>query len=149
MAGIVSIENLKGLGDIVPGISKGISDLANGIRTAITGVDIQKQADLLAKLTELDAAAQNAQTELDKVEAASSSKFVAGWRPFVGWICGCALGFQYIIRPLALWFASIAFHVNLAMPALDLSEMMPVLIGMLGLGTMRTVEKIQGAQGNH
>lgn len=148
MAGIISVDSLKGLGDIVPGIAKGVSDLANGIRTAITGVDASKQADLLAKLTELDAAAQNAQAEIDKVEAASSSKFVAGWRPGLGWLIVAAMAMKYVLYPLASWIAAL-FGATLPPFPVDDAALYPLIVGLLGLGTMRTVEKVQGAQGNH
>jgi hypothetical protein len=143
MAGIFNLD-LSSVGGAVQGVSKGISDLANGIRTAITGVDTQKQADLLAKLADLDAAAQNAQAEINKVEAGSSRLFVAGWRPMVGWICAAIMAYNYIIRPLLGLIKSVP-----ALPQMNFEEIAPVLMGLLGLGTMRTVEKIQGAAGKH
>ena len=143
MAGIFNLD-LSSVGGAVQGVSKGISDLANGIRTAITGVDAQKQADLLAKLTEIDAAAQQAQMEINKVEASSSKLFVAGWRPFLGWVCGSIFAYNYLFRPLLGLIPGMV-----PLPMLDLAEISPVLMGLLGLGAMRTVEKVQGAQGNH
>ena len=83
------------------------------------------------------------QNEVNKVEAASSRLFVAGWRPFVGWICAAALGFQYIGRPLLAMGASMA-GVPVDMPAIEAGELLPLLLGMLGLGGLRTVEKVKG-----
>jgi hypothetical protein len=147
MAGIFNLD-LSSVGGAVQGVSKGISDLANGIRTAITGVDAQKQAELLSKLTEIDAAAQMAQAEIDKTEAASSKLFVAGWRPFLGWVCGSVFAYNYILRPLAgailVWCKA-----GVDLPMLNLAEISPVLMGLLGLGAIRTVEKISSASGNH
>lgn len=143
MAGIFNID-LAGVGGAVQGVSKGISDLANGIRTAITGVDAQKQAELLDKLTQIDAAAQQAQMEIDKAEANSSKLFVAGWRPFLGWVCGSAFAYNYVVRPFLGLIPGM-----IPLPMLSLAEISPVLMGMLGLGTMRTVEKIQDATGKH
>ena len=83
------------------------------------------------------------QMEINKAEAANPSVFVAGWRPFIGWVCGAACAWNWIGLPLAKALAvyhQVPFELN---PA-DLSEMMPVLIGLLGLGGLRTVEKIQG-----
>ena len=83
------------------------------------------------------------QNEVNKVEAASSRLFVAGWRPFVGWICAAALGFQYIGRPLIAMAVSMA-GVPVDMPAIEAGELLPLLLGMLGLGGLRTVEKVKG-----
>ena len=77
----------------------------------------------------------SAQIEVNKVEAAHKSLFVAGWRPAIGWICGFALLYSTIISPiLGIW---------VTVPEVDTSLLTTVLMGMLGLGTLRTVEKIQ------
>ena len=78
----------------------------------------------------------SAQIEVNKVEAAHKSLFVAGWRPAIGWICGLALLYSTIISPiLGIWFT---------VPVVDTSLMTTVLMGMLGLGAMRTFEKTKG-----
>ena len=83
------------------------------------------------------------QLEIDKAEASNASAFVSGWRPFIGWICGAACAWNWIGISIAKIIAAfLQYPINLA-PA-DLSEMLPVLMGMLGLGALRTVEKIQG-----
>jgi hypothetical protein len=84
-----------------------------------------------------------AQIEVNKEEAKSSSMFVAGWRPAVGWICATGMGFNFICVPLGGFVCAIA-GVDISFPTLDLSEMMPVLMGMLGLGAMRSFEKSKG-----
>ena len=84
-----------------------------------------------------------AQIEVNKKEAKSSSMFVAGWRPAVGWICATGMGFNFIIVPLGGFVCAVA-GVDISFPTLDLSEMMPVLMGMLGLGAMRSFEKSKG-----
>jgi hypothetical protein len=85
-----------------------------------------------------------AQTDVNKVEAASASIFVAGWRPYVGWVCGTGLAMEFIIGPLLTWATGHQF------PKLDSPLMNSILGGMLGLGHIsRTVEKIQGVAGNH
>jgi hypothetical protein len=87
--------------------------------------------------------AMTGQLEINKAEAANASVFVSGWRPFIGWICGAACAWNWIGISIAKVIAAfVQYPVNLA-PA-DLSEMLPVLMGMLGLGALRTVEKIQG-----
>lgn len=83
------------------------------------------------------------QMEINKAEAANPSVFVAGWRPFIGWVCGAACAWNWIGLPMAKALA-VYHQVPFALSPADLSEMMPVLIGLLGLGGLRTVEKIQG-----
>lgn len=87
------------------------------------------------------------QLEINKTEAKHGSIFVAGWRPFVGWTCGVALAWNFIVQPLLLWlawaFPEIALDISTA-PKLDTDELMTVLLGMLGLGGLRTYEKRLG-----
>ncbi|CAB4156291.1 Holin of 3TMs, for gene-transfer release [uncultured Caudovirales phage] len=83
------------------------------------------------------------QTETNKVEAASASVFVAGWRPFIGWVCGSGLAIQFIVAPMAMWIASLFGHV-IQFPSLDMGTLLTLLGGMLGLGGMRTFEKLNG-----
>lgn len=83
------------------------------------------------------------QLEINKAEAASSSMFVSGWRPFIGWICGGALAYQYLLTPLAWWVAT-SFQLPMtAPPKLD-DVLWQLMFGMLGMGTLRTVEKFKG-----
>ena len=82
------------------------------------------------------------QLEVNKVEAASKSMFVAGWRPAVGWVCVLGMAMNFIIVPLGNFGLSVA-GIEVVIPMIDTSQMMPVLMGMLGLGAMRTVEKVQ------
>jgi len=78
------------------------------------------------------------QLEVNKVEAAHKSLFVAGWRPAIGWICGLALMYSTILAPiLGIWFT---------VPPVDSSLLTTVLMGMLGLGGLRTIEKAKGVQ---
>jgi hypothetical protein len=84
-----------------------------------------------------------AQTDVNAAEAQSSSLFVAGWRPAVGWVCCAALTWTYILQPIAA-FALAQFGYLTALPRLDMGEMMPILLGMLGLGGMRSWEKTKG-----
>lgn len=84
------------------------------------------------------------QMEVNKVEAASASVFVSGWRPFIGWVCGAALAYTYLGYPLLLWAAAL-WRPEFKPPALALDGMLyELLLGMLGLGGLRTFEKIKG-----
>lgn len=87
-----------------------------------------------------------AQIQVDQAEATNANLFVAGWRPFCGWVCGAGLAFQFIIGPLGTWVATLAKH-PVAFPSLDMGTLLTLLLGMLGLGSMRTFEKTQGASG--
>jgi hypothetical protein len=83
------------------------------------------------------------QMDINKAEAANPHLFVAGWRPFIGWVCGSGFAVQFVIGPLGEWITNIAGH-PVKFPQMDLGTMMPLLFGMLGLGAYRTAEKIQG-----
>ncbi len=93
----------------------------------------------------LDAAnkAEAEQREINKAEAASASTFVAGWRPAIGWVCAAALGFQYLLRPLAAWAAGVWWPHLPPLPGLD-DDLWQLMFGMLGLGGLRTFEKAKG-----
>ena len=84
-----------------------------------------------------------AQMEVNKVEAAHHSIFVAGWRPFIGWCCGIAMGLEFIVRPITQWGILMAGKV-VTLPSLDTEQLYPILMGLLGLGTLRTYEKFKG-----
>ena len=94
---------------------------------------------------------QLSQIEVNKVEAASSSIFIAGWRPFIGWTCGISFAYSYVLLPFLLYltfnFGTVELIKQMAgLPRLDLGEMLPVLFGMLGLGAYRTFEKVKGTK---
>lgn len=81
------------------------------------------------------------QLDINKAEAANPSLFVSGWRPFVGWVCGVGLAMQFLIAPLITWGAAV-IGKTIVLPPLDLAILITMLGGMLGLGGLRTVEKI-------
>lgn len=84
-----------------------------------------------------------AQADINKAEAQSQSNFRGGWRPFVGWVCGTGLSYQFVIRPLSNGVFMYFGH-GAPMPDLDTSTLMALLTGMLGFGTLRTFEKSRG-----
>lgn len=104
-----------------------IGGLGLEIRELIKGKEIDPQ-----KLIEL-------QAEINKMEAQHRTIFVAGWRPFIGWVCGVALAYNFVLRDLIVWY----FGSEGAPPALQMEHLMTVLVGMLGLGGMRTFEKFK------
>ena len=77
------------------------------------------------------------QGEINAVEAASPNWFVAGWRPYIGWICGTGLGYQFLVYPILVAFVPTVVQ-------LDLGTLITLLAGMLGLGALRTTEKLNG-----
>lgn len=95
------------------------------------------------KAIETEIAAMQMQAEINKVEAASADAFTSRWRPFIGWVCGCALAWHYIGRPLAGWILLMGGHET-PVPAVDLGDLIVILLGMLGLGGLRTAEKFKG-----
>ena len=100
------------------------------------------QAGDLAQL-DADMKMAIAQTDVNKAEATSGNSFASSWRPFVGWTCGMALAFKFILGPAAVVLMAMAGH-PIVLPDFDFSEMNTILLGMLGLGGLRTVEKIKG-----
>lgn len=79
------------------------------------------------------------QTKINEIEAQHRTVFVAGWRPFVGWVCGVALAYNFVVRDLFIW----ALQPESVPPALQMEHLMTVLMGMLGLGGLRTYEKLK------
>jgi len=96
------------------------------------------------QLAELTAEIQllTGQMDINKEEAKSSSAFVAGWRPFVGWVCGVGLAYVSIVEPVMRFIATMCDYTG-SFPVIDTALTMQVLLGMLGLGMMRTKEKIK------
>ena len=109
---------------------------------------LQQTGELTEELEALKAVT-SAQTDINKVEASSTSLFVAGWRPYVGWICGTALGIDCIVRPLVNWTATLCGH-PIDFPSLNDPILKSTMAGMLGLGYgLRTYEKLKDVAQNH
>jgi hypothetical protein len=133
--------------DIVVGPVAGL--LNNVIDRIFPDKDAQAQqrAELLLKAQEIDADLAKGQLAINQVEASSDNLFVAGWRPFIGWVCGVAFAYKFIIQPLVIFIllASGSTFDAKTLPVLDWAEMSTVLLGLLGLGTLRSIEKVKGA----
>ncbi len=119
-----------------------VGPISNLLDKVIPDADERSRlAHEIATLTERQAhEIAKAQIAVNKEEASHASMFVSGWRPAVGWVCCAGLASNYLLVPFANFGLSVAGS-GYVVPTLDLSEMMPVLLGMLGLGAMRTVEK--------
>jgi len=103
----------------------------------------QAQLALLKMQQDGDLAAISGQMDINKVEAASSSIFVSGWRPFCGWICGFGLGYVAILEPIARLVATLVGYSG-SFPQIDTTLTMQVLLGMLGMGGLRSLDKAKG-----
>lgn len=109
----------------------------------------EKLAHDIATMAERHAHEQvQAQLEINKTEAAHKNLFVAGWRPACGWVCVLGMAGNFLVIPLANMTLEL-LETGVKVPMIDLSTMLPVLMGMLGLGGLRTFEKVKGAQKNH
>lgn len=85
-----------------------------------------------------------AQIEVNKAEAASGSVFKGGWRPFIGWVCGIAFLYHFVLQPLLLFAIAVGGVQLPALPEFDMGTLLTVLGGLLGLGSLRTFEKTKG-----
>mgnify|MGYP003122841803 FL=1 len=106
-----------------------LGSFAKDLREAIKGKEIDP-----AKALELI----KVQNEVNKIEAQHRSIFVAGWRPFIGWVCGVALLYNFILRDIIAWLSP-----DIMPPALQMDHLITILLGMLGLGGLRTYEKLK------
>jgi len=121
---------MGGLGEVA-GLASGVIDRIWPNKTE------QEKAELAAAL-----AVVQGQLAVNQAEATSRSMFVAGWRPFIGWVCGSACAWNWIGLPVAKAGLALA-GITLDLAPADLTEMLPVLMGMLGLGALRTYKKTQ------
>ena len=118
--------------------------------------DPKAKADAIFKLKTLeqqgDMASLNAfvaemtgQVEINKIEAASSNLFKSGWRPFIGWVCGSAFAYKFIVQPFLLFLVALGqINIDISiLPVLEWQELSAVLMGMLGLGSMRSFDRVK------
>ena|SRR3990167_5429074 len=133
------------LGLLAPLFSAIVPSLVQTI-AGVFGIDLNSEENRAKKL-DAESLVQQAllgmpleQLEVNKIEAAHESIFVAGWRPAVGWVCVFGAAYAWILSPLFNYFAALAGHPGL--PPLEIGSMMTVLLGMLGMGGLRTYEKI-------
>lgn len=105
--------------------------------------DSEQKAKAESELRESLLAWDASQNEVNKIEAGHANIFVSGWRPFVGWTCGVAFAYHYVIQPISLFLLA-AFGKTVALPAFSMESLLTVLLGLLGLGGLRTYEKYRG-----
>lgn len=127
----------------------GLGSIADLVKTAVNKIwpdksEQEKNEMTIAMLQiqgELDLA--KGQMEVNKAEASSGNAFASSWRPLVGYVCASGLAFQFIIFPLGEWIAELCGK-TVKTPNLDMGTLLTLLLGMLGLGGMRTFEKMKG-----
>lgn len=130
---------LPGVGEVVGKVFDRVFPDPETRRQAEMEVAAMAQRGEFRQLDSLDNSDRN-QAEVNKVEAASDNLFKSGWRPAVGWVCVLALASQYFFVPLLTWVAANELGWS-APPEMDWSELLTLLLGMLGLGAYRTYEK--------
>jgi hypothetical protein len=112
-------------------INKLFPDPAEAAKAQLALLKMQQDGELAAMIS---------QTDINKVEASSDSIFVAGWRPFVGWVGGAGFAYAAVVEPLLRFVASISGYTG-EFPAIDTTITMQILFGLLGLGAMRSFDK--------
>ena len=131
------------LSDLIGGGAKGvIGGVADAVDRFVETPDEAAAHELKNKALDLSLALK--QMEVNAAEAQHRSVWVAGWRPAVGWTCAGALAWTFIVQPMLVYLLAIFSPETLAPPSVDLAGLYPVLMGMLGLGALRTYEKKQG-----
>jgi roadblock/LC7 domain-containing protein len=101
------------------------------------------KAEMEAELIRAGNEAAMAQVEVNKVEAGHSSVFVAGWRPSIGWVCAAGLAWAFVVAPVASW-ALMVLGVKAELPAIQFDHLFELVLAMLGIGGLRTFEKLRG-----
>jgi len=100
--------------------------------------------ELEKALIDAETAGVLGQLEINKIEAAHRSIWTSGWRPFVGWCCGAALCYHFVLQPIIIFGLALTATVPPDLPAFDMESLLTILLGMLGLSGMRSFEKFKG-----
>ena len=136
---------LSGLFDLGKGlIDRLFPDPAAKAAAQLDLLKMQQAGELAQLAAETDLAKLQIQTNIE--EAKSTNWWVAGWRPAIGWVCGAGLAYAALVEPFARFAAKVWFGYTGDFPVIDTDLTLQILMGMLGLGAMRSVEKIKGAE---
>lgn len=103
----------------------------------------QAKQELTLELVRIEAEERMSQVELNKTEAQHANVFVAGWRPFIGWVGGVSLAWTFLVHPMLVWGATVAGYTG-SFPELDTDPLMTLVMAMLGVGAMRSFDKFNG-----
>lgn len=138
---------LSGLFDLGKGlIDRLFPDPAAKAAAQLELLKMQQNGDLAQLAAETDLAKLQIQTNIE--EAKSTNWWVAGWRPAIGWVCGAGLAYAALVEPFARFAAKVWFGYAGDFPVIDTDLTLQILMGMLGLGAMRSLEKVKGAEGH-
>jgi len=133
MVGLIDIT-----GALAPIINKALDFIPDPVAKA------QAQAQATTEMLNFVSAQNTAQLAVDQAEANNKNVFVAGWRPFIGWVCGAALAYVYVVAPFLTWGLNLAHPGLPPLPAIDTASLGVLTFNLLGMGAMRTVEKMNG-----
>lgn len=147
------------IGDLLTGVF-GQKGLVGSVTDILKGTGVLKDPEMEFKVQqalmtyELELRKTNlaevmGQVDINKEEAKHESLFVAGWRPWIGWVCGTAFAYHYLAQPIAIFVIAVMHWTPPApIPTFDMGSLLTVLLGMLGLGGLRTFEKMKGVNTN-
>lgn len=146
--------DITGIGSVADILGKVFDKVSHYIPDPTQKAEAQQKLAEMAQAEEfkhidaaLAAAAQ--QTDINKIEASNANLFVSGWRPAVGWICGGALAYSTVLEPFAEFIAKVGFGYMGIFPTINTTLTEQVLLGLLGLGVMRSYDKKQGTGNGH
>jgi len=123
-----------------------VTNIADTVATGLDGLFTSDDERLTHKevMERIEQRPYLAQIKLNMVEASHRTIFVAGWRPFIGWVCGVGIGYHFVLQPLIAWALAIADPTVVAPPVLDFAPLLTLVMSLLGLAGLRTAEKARG-----
>ena len=124
------------------GIGDGVEKIANVVDKFVETPEEKQAAKVV--IMKLQQNADLAQTEINKIEAGHRTIFVAGWRPFIGWVCGMGLAYHFILQPFMEFIIRIAMKSPPDLPHIAIGSLVTILLAMLGMSATRTYEKDKG-----
>jgi len=122
---------------------KAVDSVFNGVTNILDEVITSKEEKALIQIR-----MNTLQTETNNKNAENPSLFVSGWRPFIGWICGLGLGFNFVVRPIMNYVLLVFYPLVHVMESLDVSVLLSLITGMLGFAGLRTFEKVKNKERN-
>lgn len=125
------------------GAGKAVNDALGGVNKILDTV-----VTTSVERGKIDIEFNKLQTQINELEAGNGSIFVSGWRPFVGWVCGVGVGFNFVLRPIFNYVLLVFYPDVPIMESLSMAQLIPLLTGMLGFGAIRTYEKVKNKNRN-
>jgi hypothetical protein len=126
----------------IPAMVQSITGLVNKF-VPDRDAQIKIQHEVQTKLLDMQSQQLAAQSDTNKIEAQHQSVFVAGWRPFVGWVCGAGLAWEFVLAPVVAWAAALAGYTG-TLPTIASEHLFELVLAMLGMAGWRTLDKIRG-----